>query len=339
MMFFNLKKKIISRTIKKRIKQHPFDLQYAENFTLKGETDSLMNNSYYFSAHGEKMSVFARLGKRIDVDETWFFVYMDGKIHTLREESFANGRSPLHIEKNGEDWEVSFQGIVNEKDNLVFHAKFHPVRPPVDFTTDMPAERMAVGIANERWNKSFFENLQNVSGQCHYEQEGILDGQMTLNEVPVSFCLPCVRDHSFGKRDWNYMNNHLWLMAVSSPCQFNYSLVSYPVLSVLEVGHFRNGDDMNYMSKANLNLEDINQGIVPAEIKFEVTLDNGRVINVETKVLTGVTYHFQNGSYILHENVAEFHIDGHVFRGILEIGFNKDRSRYFNQRDLKNIKR
>lgn len=338
-MFFNLKKKIISKSIEKRIKQHPFDFQYAENFTLKDEADALMNNSYYFSAHDEKMSVFARLGKRTGMDETWFTVYFDGKIHTLREEFFESGESPLHVEKNGDDWDLSFQGIVNEKDKLLFQAKFRPQRSPIDFTTDMPAGRMAVAIANERWNRTFFGNLQNISGQCHYEQEGILEGRMLLNGESLSFSLPCVRDHSFGKRDWSYMNNHLWLMVVSPSCQFNYSLVSYPALSVLEVGHFRNGDNMHYMSRADLNLEEIILGTVPSCLKFEMTLDNGRVINVEAEVLTGVTYHFQNGSYILHENVAEFRIDDNVCRGILEIGFNKDQSRYFNQRDLKSIKR
>lgn len=338
-MFFKLKKKIIAKSIEKRIKQKPFDLQYAENFTLKDDADALMNNSYYFSAHDEKMSVFARLGKRTGADETWLAVYINGKIHTLKEERFASGDSPLHVEKKGEDWILSFQGVMNEKDRLLFQAKFHPQRSPIDFTTDMPAERMATGIANERWNRTFFENLQNISGQCHYEQEGVLEGRMTLNGESLSFSLPCVRDHSFGKRDWSYMNNHLWLMAVSPSCQFNYSLVSYPALSVLEVGHFRNGDNMHYMFRADLNLEEIIQGTVPSCLKFEMTLDNGRVINIEAEVLTGVTYHFQNGSYILHENVAEFCIDGNVCRGILEIGFNKDQSRYFNQRDLKSIKR
>lgn len=338
-MFFNLKKKIISKSIEKRIKQHPFDFQYAENFTLKDEADSLMNNSYYFSAHDEKMSVFARLGRRKGVDETWFVIYQEGQVYTLKEESFASGDSPLHVEKKGEDWILSFQGLVNEKDGILFRAEFHPKRSPIDFTTDMPAERMAIGIANERWTRTFFENLQNISGQCHYEQEGVLEGRMTLNGIPASFCLPCVRDHSFGKRDWNYMNNHLWLMAVSSPCQLNYSLVSYPALSVLEVGHYRNGNDMHYMSQADLNLEEVNRGTVPSCLKFKMTLDDDRVIDVEAEVLTGVTYHFQDGSYILHENVAEFRIDDNVCRGILEIGFNKDQSRYFNQRDLKSIKR
>ncbi len=62
-MFFTLKKKLMCRTIEKRNRQHPFDYAAAENYTLAPDADPLVNNSYYFSAHDEKMSLFARLGK------------------------------------------------------------------------------------------------------------------------------------------------------------------------------------------------------------------------------------------------------------------------------------
>ena len=227
---------MICQALSKRNKQNPFDYQYAENFSLEGETDAMLNNSYYFSAHDEKMSVFARLGKRINMEETWFVIYIGGKVYSLQEEYFPVGASPIQVEKNGENWTVSYQGKLNETDEACLHANFIGKQKPIDFTSDMPAERMAAGIANEKWSKSFFGQLQNVSGQCHYEQEGVLEGQLTLNGKTTDFRLPCVRDHSFGKRDWNYMNNHLWLMAVSQNQQLNYSLVSYPVMSVLEVG-------------------------------------------------------------------------------------------------------
>jgi hypothetical protein len=203
----------------------------------------------------------------------------------------------------------------------------------------MPAARMATGMANEKWSKAFFEELQNISGQCHYEQEGILEGQLTLNGKTVDFQLPCVRDHSFGKRDWNYMNNHLWLMAVAPDHQFNYSLVSYPVMSVLEVGHFRDDAGMHCMWQADLDFSMIDKGTIPHELSLNVTLDNGKAIPVRAKVLAGVTYHFQDGQYILHENIAEFTIDGKTGRGILEIGFNHDNNRFFNQRELNSIRR
>ena len=338
-MFYNLKKKIMSRAIDKRNRQNPFDYQFAENFSLDGVEDPLINNSYYFSAHDEKKSFFARLGKRVNADETWFVIYLDDNVYSLKQQFFPQGQSPVKVEKDGENWAVSYQGVLNDNDEITFQATFIAKHNPIDFTSDMPAERMATGIANEKWNKAFFEQLQNVSGQCHYEQEGVLEGQLTLNGKTVDFQLPCVRDHSFGKRDWNYMNNHLWLMAVSSDRQFNYSLVSYPVMSVLEVGHFRDDAGMHCMWQADLDFHKINKGTVPQELSLNMTLDDGKTIPVRAKVLAGVTYHFQDGQYILHENIAEFTIDGKTGRGILEIGFNHDNNRFFNQRELSSIRR
>ena len=339
-MFYLLKKKIMSKALEKRNSQAPFDYQYAEAFTLDGEADPLINNSYYFSAHNAQMSIFVRLGRRAHMDETWFAVFLENRLYVLIQEFFPAGESPLRVERSNEEgWMVAFNGILNENVQAVFSARFIPMQQPIDFTSNMPPSRMATGIANEKWNKAFFDSLQNVSGQCHYEQEGRLEGNMTLNGSSVPFNLPCVRDHSFGKRDWNYMNNHLWLMAVSPTCQFNYSLVSYPVLSVLEVGNFRNEVGMRYMLEANLDFRQISTGDVPNELEFEVRLDDGRTVHVVSRVITGVTYHFQDGQYTLHENIAEFSIDGQVCRGIFEIGFNREKGRYFNQRNLNSIKR
>lgn len=338
-MFYGLKKGIMCKALAKRNRQKPFDYAYAESFTLEGESDPLVNNSYYFSAHDEKLSFFARLGRRINEDETWFAIYREGRIYSLKRESFPSGQSPLSIEKAGDNWKIAFNGVLNEKEEINFHAVFVAKQKPIDFTSDMPAARMAAGIANEKWNRAFFDELQHVSGQCHYEQEGMLEGSFTLHGQTVDFQLPCVRDHSFGKRDWSYMNNHLWLMAVSSSRQFNYSLVSYPVLSVLEVGNYRDEAGMHYLLQADLDFQQISTGTVPQELAFRVKLDDQRNIMVAARVLAGVSYHFKDGQYALHENVAEFRIDGNTCRGILEIGFNSRSDRFFNQRNLKGIQR
>lgn len=325
--------------IGKRVKKQPFDFPAAENYTLDGVEDPLVNNSYYFSAHDGEISVFARLGKRVNADETWLAVYLEGRMYSLKEELFAGGRSPLLVGRKDDGWTLAFEGTLNESDQVSLHATFIPKRTPIDFTTNMPAARMATAVANEKWNRAYFARLQQIGGQCHYEQEGMLEGELTLNGKTYPLSLPCVRDHSFGKRDWNDMNNHLWLMAVSDERQFNYSMVSYPALSVLEVGNCRDEAGMHYMLQADLDLQLVGRGTIPEELALNVGLDNGETLPVKVRRLAGVTYHFQNGQYILHENVAEFEIAGHVCRGILEIGFNRDRSRYFNQRDLKDIRR
>jgi hypothetical protein len=338
-MFYRLKQAIMCKALERRNAQNPFDAQTADNYTLEGATDPLLNNSYYFSAHSDKMSVYVRLGRRVNRDESWFCIYLDGQVYSLQQEVFPSGASPLRVEREGEDWMVSFKGKLNENDEVDFRARFTPRYGLIDFTSHMPAVRMATGIANEKWSRAFFGELQNVSGQHHYEQEGVLEGQFTLNGQNVDFSLSCVRDHSYGKRDWNYMNNHLWLMAVSEDCQFNYSLVSYPVISALEVGNYRTESGMSYMLEANLDFHEVGKGTVPDNLAFSVRLDNGQTLPVEARKLAGVTYQFQDGEYILHENIAEFKLGGKLCRGILEIGFNRESGRFFNQRDLDKIKR
>ena len=179
---------------------------------------------------------------------------------------------------------------------------------------------MAGAIANEKWDRTYFDELQQVSGQCHYEQEDVLEGNLSLGSQTLPFHLPCVRDHSFGKRDWNYMNNHLWLMAVSPQCQFNYSLVSYPVITALEVGNFRDGSGMHYMLESELDFRKVDGGEVPGELDFRIRLDNGESLPVRARVLSGLIYRFQDGAYILHENIADFELGNRRCRGILEIG-------------------
>ncbi|MBQ9661199.1 MAG: hypothetical protein IJV37_08105 [Bacteroidales bacterium] len=338
-MLFAVKKYLMRRAIGKRSQRQPFDYQLAEQYALEGVDDPQINNSYYFSAHGEEMSVFVRLGQRIHVDETWFAIFRNGKLYSLRQELFAAGASPVKVSKTGENWTVSYEGPLNDRDEIRFHGTFFAGRRPIDFSSDMPAVRMATGVANEKWNRAFFSRLQTISGQCHYEQEGVLSGELTLDGERVDFHLPCVRDHSFGRRDWDYMNNHLWLMAVSDAVQFNYSLVSYPALSVLEVGNYRDAAGQHYLLQADLDLQQIGRGTIPEELSFCVRLDDAGTLPVKARVLTGVSYSFQDGQYLLYENIAEFVLGDQVCRGILEIGFNADPSRYFNHRDLATIKR
>lgn len=338
-MIYRLKQAIMCHTLDKRNRQKPFDYPAAESYSLEGEQDPMLNNSYYFSAHDGTLSVFARLGRRVNADETWFAVFLGGEMYSLQQECFPAGASPLRVERVDGKWLVSFKGLLNGHVEADFSAAFQPQYPPVDFTSHMPPRRMATGIANEKWSWAFFAGLQTVSGQCHYEQEGILEGKLNLGGRSLELRLPCVRDHSFGRRDWNYMNNHLWLMAVCGECQFNYSLVSYPAITALEVGHFREGSAMHYMLEADLDFHKVAAGTIPGELSFRVRLDNGRQLPVTASVLSGVTYHFQDGRYILHENVARFKLGDTECRGILEIGFNSDAGRYFNQRDLNTIKR
>ena len=342
-MFYKLKTKLIEKNIAKKNSANPFDYEKAESYELSADADRWINNSYYFSAHEGKNSFFCRLGLRINQIETWF-VILDGKDkYALKEELFEVGKSPLKVNKENDDWLIAFEGNVlhNDKEvvNLKFVGRFKSTKRYLDFTSDMPPIRMAKAIAQEKWNKTFFKELENVSGQTHYEQVGNLNISYEVKDNKKEFILPCVRDHSFGKRDWSYMNNHLWLMAVSSKGQFNYSLVSYPAITVLEVGNYINEDKTNYLISSDLDFNKIATGENVKDISLNVKLDNEEVIKVVANVVDTNVYHFQDDEYILIENIATYKINNETYKGILEIGFNSDKSRIFNGRNIGKFKR
>lgn len=346
-MFYKLKTNIINKSILKRNKNHSFNYFEAERFFINNNDDPLINNSYYFSAHEGDFSIFLRLGIRSNIIETWFVLLSNQDKYQLKEERYPDlDSSPIkvYLDDESNQWKIVFNGKVIhnniEEVDLAFHATFHSEHRYLDFSTDMPSIRMAKAIGQEKWNKSFFDNLKNISGQTHYEQVGRLVGSYTINKNETKFDLACVRDHSFGKRDWDYMNNHLWLMAVSpSLDQFNYSLVSYPVISILEVGNYLKDHYMRYLISSDFDLSILEKGENLSSIKLKVLLDDHQEIEINAKVIDTTVYHFKNDKYTLIENIAVYEIENKKYKGILEVGFNSNKDRIFNGKDTKSLKR
>lgn len=334
----------MKKMIEKKKKNKPFDYQAGETFALTGKEDDTVNNSYYFSAHDTKSdeSLYCRLGVRNCHSEVWFYYAKDGKRYVCKTLLFPDN-PPLKVWREGEDtWKVAFDGDLTDKDGqikkAVFLGTFTSTQPPIDFFSDMPSVRTAKAMAAEKWNKAFFAEMQN-NNQVHYEQTGVLQGVLKIgNEVDVQISLPCVRDHSYGKRDWNYMNNHLWLMAVNETSQLNFSMVSYPTMT-LEVGNFKPSDKpMAYVLQATYNRKKMAQGNVPQTLSIVLTLDNKTQITVGVEKTDEEVYSFQNGEYCLIEGIASFSIDGVSYRGIFEMGFNQDKNRWFNGKDIRKLK-
>lgn len=342
-MFYSIKTKIMEKGIKKKQLDKPFDYEFGENYQLEKNSDITINNSYYFSAHSyeKKKSLYCRLGIRSEFSEVWM-CYIDGNNKYYFEDMIQTTNIPLKIWKEDNVWNIKFVGMLlkNKKDQVrcTLEAQFESNEQPIDFFSHMLPIRTAKAMAQEKWNKTFFNEVQN-NNQVHYEQTGVLKGKMLLEGQHISIDLPCVRDHSYGKRDWNYMNNHMWIMAVNEKSQLNFSMVSYPTLSILEVGNFKtmNGE-MKFLQQATYERSTLLRGIAPDNLNILIQFEDKEEIGIHVKKIEEITYTFQDGDYILIEGIAEFLIDGVQYRGILEVGFNKDKKRWFNNKKIKELK-
>ncbi|MCH5163652.1 MAG: hypothetical protein J1F36_01400 [Clostridiales bacterium] len=340
-MGYKLKTLFMKKMIAKKQKNNPFDYEAGENYALSNNDDWSINNSYYFSAHGAKESLYCRLGIRNCHSEVWFY-YSDGSELYVLKDMLFKGDVPLNVHRTALGWKVEYKGQLTKKDGLnvsaEFEGEYSSSEPPVDFFSHMPPIRTAKAMAGEKWSKEFFAEVQS-NNQVHYEQTGRLVGLLKIEDKIHKIDLPCVRDHSYGKRDWNYMNNHLWLMAVNETSQFNFSMVSYPAMTLLEVGNFKRANKpMAFMIDASYDRSAVITGSAPNNLNLTIILNDKSKINVVINKTDEDAYLFQNGDYCLIEGIAQFTIGNEKYRGILEVGFNKDKNRIFNGKDLRKIK-
>lgn len=337
-----LKTLFMKKMIAKKQKSKPFDYEAGESYALPSDADETINNSYYFSAHGQEgESLYCRLGQRTPYSEVWFFYAKEGRTYTHKT-LLHREAVPLTVTRLPEGWQVDFEGSLTADDGTEVAAAFHGVftsdEPAVDFFSHMPPIRTAKAMAGERWSRDFFREVQK-NNQVHYEQYGRLTGTLTLDGVPASLALPCTRDHSYGRRIWDYMNNHLWLMAVNESSQLNFSMVSYPAMSILEVGNLKPRDGaMRYILSAEYDRGAVILGEVPSELSLTLTLDDGRRVAVTAKREHVTEYVFEDGAYRLLEGVGNFTVDGVPYRGIIELGVNGCRERIFNGRAIKDLR-
>ncbi len=341
---FHIKKAFMKSILNKKKKKQPFNFEQAEAFTIGKDGDGSFNNSYYFSAHSleKDESLYTRLGLRDDGSaEVWVFFNKGTRKFYLKTMLYTVETAPLKV-FNDNGWGFSFAGaLVDDNGNdadATLDCRFVSNLPVVDFFQHMPTSRTATAIAQEKWGNGYFAEVQK-NNSVHYEQEGVLTGSLIIGGEKFDIDLPCLRDHSFGRRVWDYMNNHIWLAAVDKKIALNFSMVSYPVMTCLEVGHLHvNGSPVEFVTKAHYDRNEIVKNNVPENLDIELTVNDTRKMKVKAKLLHYQPYVFGNGAYKFYEGIAEFDVDGIKSRGILEIGFNKDTTRFMNGKPVDKIR-
>jgi hypothetical protein len=342
-----LKELIVKRLIEKRKKKNPFDEISAESFQLPQEAGTDQNNSYYFSSHDmEGNSLLFRLGIRGGGScEVWFALKENnGSIYVNSRQIFSGSQSPAAVEclEPGVKWKFGFHGKMAkvsldenlaasllEKDiEISFEGIFTASSPIFEFSRHMDSGPIARALAKEKWSGNFFASLAQ-NHQVHYEQQGIVSGTLTAAGESRAVNWPAMRDHSFGKRDWEYMDRHIWLMALlENGDALNVNMVRYPDISELQTGYFISGGNTTCVDRVTSMDEIECSGHVPVSFKYLVRLVDGRAFTVTCKKELEYVFPFKDGAYTIFEGIGSFLVDGIKGRGILEFGFNSDAARW-----------
>lgn len=348
-----LKKSLMRRVMKRRIANTVFDDAAGETWTAPADAGPEINNSHYFSSHDlEGNSFFLRAAKRggkNGVAEVWFaFKSSSGEI-------YVNTQQLLPLEKNTtkvecieplRKWKISFEGkvipvipgedkqaITNGKEiDAKFEGEFTSEFGIYDFSRDTDLNAFCNAIAAEKWKKGFSDELKK-NHQVHIEQDGHATATLSVEGKEFKMDAPAIRDHSFGRRLWSYMNRHAWLSTIlEDKNAINVNTVRYPALNVfgLKTGYkIKNGVAAN-MICVDFPKDFLTSGKPPTagEFKAKFSDKTKAVVKYEPEIIFTFNFDDADGGYVVYEGIASFTVDNVKGRGIAEFGYNKDRRRY-----------
>jgi hypothetical protein len=222
-----------------------------------------------------------------------------------------------------------------EECSAALECRFEGLTDIFEFSRHMSAEPVARALAREKFTREFRAALAE-NHQIHYEQSGLVSGVLRLGDAgggavrEISFDrLSAVRDHSYGKRDWNYMDRHVWLVGfLENGDFFHNSLVRYPAVTELQTGFYKSGGKTVCVKNCSSMDELPLTGGVPPQFSYAVEYEDGRKHQVQCTLDFAVPFLFSKGVYCIHEGVAAFTVNGIRARGMAEFGFNADPSRW-----------
>lgn len=343
---YYIKKRLMLASLSKRIKDQPFDLNRYETYQLPADASSFDINSYYFSAHtlnGE--SLLIRKAVRGEGHcEIWFVYHSERGTFVNRQSAYHNEPIPLQVDlvEVGKKWRFTFKGKLvrmkidetkmasfsDEEVEVVAEGKFVSNTPIFDFTTHLDPTLLASALAKEKWDKRFQHDIK-LNQQVHVEQQGQLSATLNIGDKRISFKGSAMRDHSFGRRDWDYMNKHMWLMAIIRKDEsLNLNRVSYPHMQRLLTGYYEKDGLVQQISLKTNTASIPTIGGVPLDFKYHVDLQNGLRFDVRASVEVIIPFVFNEGKYVLFEGIGSFDINHRKARGIIEFGFNSDETRW-----------
>ncbi len=312
-------------------RKHPATPEALE--ALHRSEEACFNDSSYVYGRGEDgMALVMRLSIRTDApSEVWMSVRVPGRPiarvpvqnHPQEEGWRAGGLTWTPVEP-GRTLQLRYEGpLVSEEgeQEALIALTFEGEGPLIDFSDGVDPRVTARAIAARPWSRCFFDQLGEIR-TVHYEQVGRLHGTVQLGDEVHELDLRSVRDHSFGRRQWQTWRQHLWFSGVREDgVAFTAACIRYDFLGPLTAGFVIDGTPKPVSAVTAFDALGP-PGVIPPRFTFEITCTDGSHHVVEVEVDGVFEFDMDDGAYCIHEAIARSTVDGIPAVGICEFGWN-----------------
>jgi ASC-1-like (ASCH) protein len=238
--------------------------RHAENiFNDRGDRSTDFNDSFYFwgSSADSAFCVTTRLGfqDQSTVHPWLMFQLPGGHCWTLPPDTefSPDSAKPIATAKSGsrlcytcaapmEKWRLEYEGELMNRDTgalckASIDITFTGMLPLFQYQKDWDAWTTARAMSAQPWSLQFFRDLRREH-QTHYEQGGRMVGSVQVDGAKPYDATDvfAFRDHSFGKRNWTYMQRYVWFGTVSfvkEPLIIDGKAYTHFTFTEVEYGH------------------------------------------------------------------------------------------------------
>ncbi|MDT8297247.1 MAG: hypothetical protein RQ801_03020, partial [Spirochaetaceae bacterium] len=195
----------------------------------------------------------------------------------------------------------------------------------------MDAKSTALAMAEMPWSREYFERISSEK-QVRIEQGGFLKGQVTAGGEVFDVDMRGIRDHSWGKRDWTFLNRYTWnVLALDKPLDVLGIGVKYLAVSLVDYGDsFRRlasgwlaGDEgVLPVSFATDLMEIGGDGVIPERFTVKFRVPGSSVMTLEMdRHQPEMPWLMQDGNFEVNEAWCGITLDGRSGMGLSEFGY------------------
>ena len=275
------------------------------------------NESWYFNFISKPISCITRISFKplegassllcvILLDDKPVDTYIDQITIEGLPDKIGNKRCNYILIEPHKKWHIEFQ---DRKYGLKFDA-FGRFKPFDYFE----------GRKTEEFSTEYLD-LLDTAAQRHYEQACICKGTLTRRKSgeTIDFDVLGHRDHSWGVRNWVFLDRWNWISAQFEDRTVNIARIE--VKGHLLIGGFISTEDGNKSVKdVQITTETKEDGKTPVSSTFKITDSDGKTIKVVSK--TRFSIHLPQptefGITEVFEQIADFETEGKRGEGISE---------------------
>ena len=138
-------------------------------------------------------------------------------LSTVSDTEISAGGLRYQYQPGDDAWRITYQGSLDDAQHCTVDLIYRPTTRIYLSSEHMDPVSTGKAMAEMPWSRAYFEQLKSER-QVRMEQGGTIRGTVVVDGTEHAIDLQAFRDHSWGKRNWSFLNRYIWnILSLGAP--------------------------------------------------------------------------------------------------------------------------